>query len=415
MDLNITTLKVKNIPNFILNDKNKIEEFFKQFGGVDIRTFTNTSLYNGYAYVNFPNRELASLASVRIQQLSFEPNKLLSVEFAIPDRDKINKIQSDKKYIKNNNLNSESNNSLYYSNDIVDRYVIKSQDEYDKNPTPIAPELGIDYPSMPSLKYQYPPPNPDIIINIMNAIVAVPKLYTQVIHLMNKMNLPPPFGEATTMTPMLYNYFYKNKNESKKRKNRDELLSSDESELESEDENETKTKLSNENIPMHDLIMTNTHLDKKTKLSSTQNEIQIKINVENKSTEKENKNDDSQNMEISNELINTNIQPSKVYESNKNCISLEQLQNNKISQEELEKLPAYRNYKEGIPSRTLFLKNINVKLTKEKDLEYIFGRYLKDEEINEKLQIRLMTSGRMKGQAFIKLPTIEMADRKSVV
>jgi len=34
MDLNITTLKVKNIPNFILNDKNKIEEFFKQFGGV---------------------------------------------------------------------------------------------------------------------------------------------------------------------------------------------------------------------------------------------------------------------------------------------------------------------------------------------------------------------------------------------
>lgn len=56
---------------------------------------------------------------------------------------------------------------------------------------------------MPTLKYQYPPPNPDIIVNIMNAIVAVPKLYTQVIHLMNKMNLPPPFGEATSMTPMV--------------------------------------------------------------------------------------------------------------------------------------------------------------------------------------------------------------------
>jgi len=27
----------------------------------------------------------------------------------------------------------------------VDRYVIKSQDEYDKNPTPIAPELGYFY------------------------------------------------------------------------------------------------------------------------------------------------------------------------------------------------------------------------------------------------------------------------------
>jgi len=57
----------------------------------------------------------------------------------------------------------------------------------------------------------------------------------------------------------------------------------------------------------------------------------------------------------------------------------------------------------------LFLKNINVKLTKEKDLQYIFGRYLKDEEMEEKLNIRLMTSGRMKGQAFVKLPSIEMA------
>jgi len=64
-------------------------------------------------------------------------------------------------------------------------------------------KISLDYPSMPTLKYKYPPPNPDIIINIMNAIVAVPKLYTQVIHLMNKMNLPPPFGEATTMTPMV--------------------------------------------------------------------------------------------------------------------------------------------------------------------------------------------------------------------
>jgi len=35
MDLNITTLKVKNIPNFILKNKKKVEELFKQFGGVD--------------------------------------------------------------------------------------------------------------------------------------------------------------------------------------------------------------------------------------------------------------------------------------------------------------------------------------------------------------------------------------------
>jgi len=268
---------------------------------------------------------------------------------------------------------------------------------------------------MPTLKYQYPPPNPDIIINIMNAIVAVPKLYTQVIHLMNKMNLPPPFGEATSMTPMLYNYFYKNKsNNKKKRKKRDKLLSSDESEIESDDdENEKKKKLQEENIQMHDTIITNSHLNKKIKLMPTQNEIHIKINVENKSNQNENIDDNKNDNNIKELSINPSksdtIESSETYEANKNYISLEELQSNKISQEEIEKLPAYRNYKEGIPSRTLFLKNINVKLTKEEDLKHIFGRYLKDEEINEKLQIRLMTSGRMKGQAFIKLPTVEMA------
>eukprot|EP00833_Pecoramyces_ruminatium_P016440 jgi/Orpsp1_1/1190472/evm.model.d7180000079232.1 len=415
MNLNITTLKVKNIPNFILNDKKKVEELFKQFGGVDIKTFSNSSQFNGYAYVNFPNRALASLASVRIQQLSFEHNKYLSVEFAIPDQDKINEIQSlhsNKNQIKDDKLNMSTNdsNSINNSNNIASNNAIVSQEEYDMNPNPIAPELGIDYPSMPTLKYQYPPPNPDIIVNIMNAIVAVPKLYTQVIHLMNKMNLPPPFGEATSMTPMLYNYFYKKNNDSKKkRKKRDALLSSDESELESDDENKKNSLFQKDYRQMNDMIITNSHLNKKAKLTSTQNEIQIKINVENKSLENENKNN-NKNMESSIKENNSEkVEPVKVYEQNKNCISLEELQSKKISQEEMEKLPAYRNYKEGIPSRTLFLKNINVKLTKEKDLKYIFGRYLKEEEIDEKLQIRIMSSGRMKGQAFIKLPTIEMA------
>lgn len=39
----------------------------------------------------------------------------------------------------------------------------------------------------------------------MNAIIAVPKLYTQVLHLMNKMNLPCPFGPVTS-TPSLVSF-----------------------------------------------------------------------------------------------------------------------------------------------------------------------------------------------------------------
>eukprot|EP00899_Mesostigma_viride_P012209 jgi/Mesvir1/2098/Mv16630-RA.1 len=63
--------------------------------------------------------------------------------------------------------------------------------------TPIAPGLGFDYPPDPNLMYAYPPINESIARNILNTIIAVPRLYTQVLHLLNKMNLPPPFGPAT--------------------------------------------------------------------------------------------------------------------------------------------------------------------------------------------------------------------------
>nr|KAJ3422659.1 hypothetical protein HK105_007090 [Polyrhizophydium stewartii] len=58
--------------------------------------------------------------------------------------------------------------------------------------SPAAPDLGIFFPLDPDLEYAYPPPSPQIVANIAAAIAAVPTLYTQVLHLMNKMNLPPP-------------------------------------------------------------------------------------------------------------------------------------------------------------------------------------------------------------------------------
>ena len=79
-------------------------------------------------------------------------------------------------------------------------------------PPPIAPALGFAYPMPPTLHYKYPPPTARTLRNISRgkrwqrslgtvfaevlphaALAAVPKLYTQVLHLMNKMNLPPPF------------------------------------------------------------------------------------------------------------------------------------------------------------------------------------------------------------------------------
>lgn len=52
------------------------------------------------------------------------------------------------------------------------------------------------YSSSSELEYAYPLPTPAILSNISSALLSVPRLYEQLLHLMNKMNLPPPFDET---------------------------------------------------------------------------------------------------------------------------------------------------------------------------------------------------------------------------
>nr|TKS18307.1 hypothetical protein D5086_0000004640 [Populus alba] len=53
-----------------------------------------------------------------------------------------------------------------------------------------------------SYRYAYPPPDGNILTNIVNALIAVPRFYTQVLHLMNKMNIPAPFRMALPTPPL---------------------------------------------------------------------------------------------------------------------------------------------------------------------------------------------------------------------
>ena len=63
--------------------------------------------------------------------------------------------------------------------------------------------FSVNFAPSPQLEYLYPRPDSTIITNIMNALIAVPKFYTQVLHLMNKLNLPPPFGAPTATPPLV--------------------------------------------------------------------------------------------------------------------------------------------------------------------------------------------------------------------
>ncbi|KAL2912185.1 hypothetical protein HK105_208318 [Polyrhizophydium stewartii] len=82
----------------------------------------------------------------------------------------------------------------------------------------------------------------------------------------------------------------------------------------------------------------------------------------------------------------------------------------------LEALPAYRNYRRGEPAATLFIKNIDHKNVTEDDLQRLFsavaaGRRSATGSAVEpaSVHVRLMKEGRMKGQAFVKFPSVELA------
>jgi U11/U12 small nuclear ribonucleoprotein SNRNP65 len=72
---------------------------------------------------------------------------------------------------------------------------------------------------------------------------------------------------------------------------------------------------------------------------------------------------------------------------------------------------AFKNYSEGEPTDRIYIKNLERKVVKESELRTIFGRFVLDNNGNPKtdLDINLLLSGRMRGQAFVKFKNIETA------
>jgi U11/U12 small nuclear ribonucleoprotein SNRNP65 len=90
----------------------------------------------------------------------------------------------------------------------------------------------------------------------------------------------------------------------------------------------------------------------------------------------------------------------------------EELQNNRLPDTEFSLHSAFKNYSPGEPSSRLYVKNLSKKAT-EKGLRRVYSRYInpKSEEDMLRFDVRVMTEGRMKGQAFIGLPSETVATR----
>lgn len=176
------TLKIKNLPKE-LSDAHK-EDFVRHFGASKVKVITSRVKEKSVVYAKFESDELAKNVMCRLHQITVL-NSRLSVEYAENDilqgKSKLKKVEetdiSNKKFFKT------FMNKLSAFNDSV----------------------GFHQPPPSHLKYLYPKANRATINNIAHALATIPRFYTQVLHLMNKMNLPPPFAveqpPVRTITP----------------------------------------------------------------------------------------------------------------------------------------------------------------------------------------------------------------------
>lgn len=76
---------------------------------------------------------------------------------------------------------------------------------------------------------------------------------------------------------------------------------------------------------------------------------------------------------------------------------------------EIKEHPRFASWVPGTPSTRLFVKNLATKAN-EMELAHIFGRFSRT-GTGDDVSVRLMTRGKMHGQAFITFPDVEMAQQ----
>ncbi|XP_035272190.1 RNA-binding region-containing protein 3 isoform X1 [Anguilla anguilla] len=452
------TLIIRHLPAELTRDEK--EDLLKYFGAVSVRVFSDKGLLRHTAFASFSNERAAAKALTRLHQLKIL-NHTLVVEFA-KDQESVTVLKDPP-----------------VSDSVTENKDVRVKKEQQQLNIPLieigaAPSLGLKFQTNPSLKYLYPPLSSGILTNITHALVSVPKFYVQVLHLMNKMNLPAPFGPITARPPM-YEPIpappppmpplppeYPPLPEEEM-----EFSSEEESEYESDD-NEEKERM----VRLMGLVNQPIKRSLGKKRSSTRKKPKLKDLLFVPKT-------DSQSGAIA------ALQPSDVFEQPQPCgqkkiefhisadvsgilegapdtevekseetednaekdstdepgdgfgkiyptpqmaqqeevsdedddipsefISRRELEKGRLSRDEIKRMSVFKNYEPGEPTCRLYVKNI-AKQVEEKDLKNIYGRYIDitSEAERNMFDVILMKEGRMKGQAFVGLPNEKSAEK----
>ncbi|KAL1554528.1 U11/U12 small nuclear ribonucleoprotein 65 kDa protein [Salvia divinorum] len=387
------TLLVRHLPEAIPHDT--LTRLFSHYGASSVRPFTHGRVRN-CAFVDFKDESSAYQAQKQLHGLRFL-GKVMSVERA-------NKVEGTKQQDKEREVRKDA------ASVVKDASVGSSTHASE----PIAQKLGIEYPFPPHLEYAYPPPDGNILTNIVNALIAVPRFYTQVLHLMNKMNIPAPFRKALP-TPPLPEFLSTPPPPPPPMESNMEYLSSSESEMESSDEEvrqEARPKRKrakkraivgpavDKDVAHESVGLKQVELVPKEKPIIRKKNPVLQIRIAQKQNQPELQGNDSAR-ELQEPIPESSAQET--------FATLEELNNGKLPPEEILALPKFKNYTAGDPTPVLYIKNLAKDVVVD-DFYFIFGSFFGSIDAAKfNLTVKLMQEGRMRGQAFVTFPTVELA------
>ncbi|XP_029978860.1 RNA-binding region-containing protein 3 [Sphaeramia orbicularis] len=453
------TLLIRHLPAELNRDEK--EDLLRYFGAESVRVLPCTGRLKHAAFATFRAEKSASKALTRLHQFEILDHTLVA-EFA--------KGQDHVTVLKDPPVSDSDKNEK--------REQKKQETKQPSVPlieSGIAPSLGLKFQSNPTLKYLYPPPSNGILTNISHALISVPKFYVQVLHLMNRMNLPCPFGPVTARPP-LYELLppappfpmrppmppdYPPLPEQEAER------SSEESEYESGDDEDKerivrlmvnqackrplrpKTSSKRKKPKIKDLLYAPKADSQSTPALQPSDvfeqphpagprKIEFHISVPEASVQAEGGGPgqetpsrdtgvgegdvDPSNEEVAEGFgkLYPSTQPSQQQEEHSDddqdftsdVISRKELERGRLSRDEIKRMSVFKNYEPGEPTCRLYVKNI-AKQVEEKDLKYIYGRYVNPSSDNERnmFDVVLMKEGRMKGQAFVGLPSEQSAEK----
>ncbi|XP_071579836.1 RNA-binding region-containing protein 3 [Temnothorax nylanderi] len=416
------TLRILHLPPQLSDERR--DELLQKYGATKTRTVRPFGRYT-VTYAKFPSQQLASEALLRLHQLNVR-GQYLTVEYA-------------KRSVPAELSEQDIERKAPTSSDVKPEAVSKSHVQAflrKLNNWTMSHEFSQSPP--PNIRYKYLTPTRSTLIRIAVQLLTQPAFYTQVLHLMNKMNLPPPFEELDAEFPMLREVYDMEKYKDIFHEGVDEKeMEEEESELESDGEDNVRPlevipvkrkrpqstkrlKIPKFVNPAKNIVTPSSSqkvlkpedMFESVQRGETKN-LKIELKTLDKSLEATAANQDS-TVAVDGGfglIFPANKAPEDAKDSEEDAetqknkfITSEELAANKISVNDQRLLPVFKNYHPGKPSNRLYIKNL-AKQVEAKDLHYIYQRYviagLKDSE-NE-YDVRLMQEGRMKGQAFITL------------